>query len=494
MHRQFASKFLAFLAVGLILTVPAIAGEEDLREQVRQLENKLDALSDQQSTNLEQTIEQYLDESSAWTAAQGDDGLKGVSITASLTSVAQWAANIEPGKAYSIVSGDVDLGFHFNVTENLDLHIATTANTSAADSAGFGHDIGEFTASALSGGGWNANSYQVFGGVTDGIGTNGTTPTNAVDMGGLAVYEAYVQHRASSTFVWEFGMIDPRTRFMQNAFAGDENTQFVHNDFDDTAAVLWLYMGKNVSFRPTGVLALHMWVDVGNDKNHRISWAWFNAPGEFWDNSQLFLQWAGKFDVSGREMNARVMFQYDNFFTDANGDANYVLGVSWDWMVTATIGLFFTYAQNFEDVNTVESTFTLGAELNLVQSRPNDRLGVGFGYIKANTTITGPIPEDTEFTFEIYYRYATEGGKLQITPYVIYVMDPGGLGFGYTDDLIIIGNLQRLDIPSKEAVAHAPPIRIYTVRNTVDPGRRASGRHRGSAHAGRAPREPDRGY
>ena len=452
MHRHFGSKLLALIAVGLILVVPAVAGDDDLRDKVRELEHKLDAITDLESTNLEQTIEQYLDESSAWHAAQGDGGLKGVSITASLTSVAQWGVKIEPGKKYSIVSGDVDLGFHFNVTENLDLHITTTASTSSEDGAGRGHDIGEFGGFSSTSGSFGngiftiAEDRQVFGGATDGVGTNGTTPVNAVEMGGLAIYEAYVQHRASDTFVWELGMIDPRTRFLQNAFAGDENTQFIHNDFDDSAAILWLSMGKNVDGRPDGVLAIHMWVDLGAEKTHRVSWAWVNEPGEFWDNAQFFLQYAGKFDMSGREMNLRVMFQYDNKYKDViDGDAGYAVGVSWDWLVTQTIGLFFTFANNFEDNNPINYTFALGAEMNLIQSRPNDRLGVAFGFVKARNFLLGFPPEDQELTIEVYWRFATEGGKLQITPYIIYVMDPGGLQLGYTDDLVIIGI--RIHVP-----------------------------------------------
>ena len=448
--QQFA-KYLALIAVGLILVTPTFAGDEDqdLRARVRDLEKKIEAAQAQQTTNLEQSIEQYLDENSAWQAAQGEDGLKGVSITASLTSVAQWAADVDPGKKYSIVSGDVDLGFHFNVTENLDLHITTTANTSADSNGGYGHDLGEWVGGSVSSGFGNlpsANSAQVWGGYHDGVGTNGTTPVNAVDMGGLAIYEAYVQHRASATLVWEWGMIDPRTRFLQNAFAGDENTQFIHNDFDDTPAIQWLSMGKNVDGRPNGVLGIHGWVDVGSNKEHRVSWGWFNEPGEFWDNAQFLLQWAGKFDMGGREMNARVAFIYDNKYVSVlNGDAAYAIGISWDWLVTQTIGLFVTFNHNFEDNNVVEYNFTLGAEMNLVQSRPNDRLGIGFGYISVNTAVTGPVAEDIEFTVEVYYRFATEGGKLQITPYIIYVKDPGGLMAGYAGDLVIIGI--RIHVP-----------------------------------------------
>ena len=62
MHRHTFTVFLAFLAAAFLIAPLAVADEEALREKVRQLEDKVEALSGQQSTQLEETIEQYLDD------------------------------------------------------------------------------------------------------------------------------------------------------------------------------------------------------------------------------------------------------------------------------------------------------------------------------------------------------------------------------------------------------------------------------------------------
>ena len=48
------------------------------------------------------------------------------------------------------------------------------------------------------------------------------------------------------------------------------------------------------------------------------------------------------------------------------------------------------------------------------------------------------FPTSTEITIELYYRYMVEDGKLQITPHLIIVSDPGGGRSPWQDDLLII--------------------------------------------------------
>ncbi|MHC4490742.1 MAG: hypothetical protein ACYTDU_03845, partial [Planctomycetota bacterium] len=119
MHRHL-SAYLALLAAGLAFTAPATAGEEDeaLREEVRQLREKVDALQAQGSTVLEQEIEEYLDTTSDWRGAQGGSPLERITIHSRFTAVNQNTIGLDPA-GRSVVNGDVDLDFDFQVTDNL---------------------------------------------------------------------------------------------------------------------------------------------------------------------------------------------------------------------------------------------------------------------------------------------------------------------------------------------------------------------------------------
>jgi hypothetical protein len=419
-------------AAAVIFTGAASAGEEDaLREEVQQLREKIDTLAAQQSTLLEQEIEAYLDEKAAYKGAQGGaSSLDNVSISARFTAVNQNTVGLDQFNR-SVVSGDVDLDFDFKVTENLDLFIYTTANSNS------GHFESQFAGIA----------GNTLAGQDDGIGVNGTVSTQP---GSLTVRESGIRHAwaiGDNQLHWELGELDPRNRFMQNAFAGDENTQFIHNTFDDSSAVLWLTNGSG-----TTSLGLHMWISLGSNKQITLNWGWFNTPGQWFNNGQFYFQFHWKGEVGGREMNVRLMGFMDEFNPDLNGDGVAGGGASWDWWVTDKIGLFIMIAVNGGDYASVESDYSVGAQFNgLFGSRPDDVLGVAVGFTNADqdfwtATTGGELPEDTELTVELYYKYMAEGGKMQITPHVIYVMDPGGGGAGWFDDtLFIIGF--RIHVP-----------------------------------------------
>lgn len=427
MHRHFTGTFLVLFAAAVIFTGAASAGEEDaLREEVQQLREKIDTLAAQQSTLLEQEIESYLDEKAAWKGAQGDaSSLDNVSISARFTAVNQNTIGLDQFNR-SVVSGDVDLDFDFKVTDNLDLFIYTTANSNE------GHFEQQFAGIA----------GPTLAGFDDGIGVNGTV---SPQPGSLTVRETGIRHACAvgdNQLHWELGEIDPRNRFMQNAFAGDENTQFIHNTFDDSSAVLWLTDAGG----PTS-LGLHMWISLGANKQITLNWGWFNTPGQWFNNGQFYFQFHWKGEVSGREMNVRLMGFIDEFNENAAGDGVAGGGASWDWWVTEKIGLFFMIAVNGEDVAAVESDYSVGAQFNgLFGSRPDDVLGVAVGFTNANSNVLPGLPEDLELTLEIYYKYVAEGGKLQITPHIIYVQDPGGNGAGWFDDTLFILGF-RIHVP-----------------------------------------------
>lgn len=424
MHRQLPLVFLVFAAAGLLLAAPAVAGDDvALREKVLQLEQKLEALENQQSTQLEQSIEQYLDDTAAWRAAQAGGDTGPMTVNASFTGVLIGTIEYDPG-SYA-VTGDVDLYFGFEITERLDLNIQLTAATG-----------GNFP-SAFGGGGGPTLS-----GLTDGIGVDGTAPV--VGAGTVNVYQAFIVHElpmGDNSFFWEMGKIDPRTRFLQNAFADDENTSFINNLFDDTAAVLWLSNNGG-----GGYLGLHAWLSFMDDQLV-INFGWFNTGTQFFDSGQAFVQVSWQGEVGGKAMNARLMFFYDGATPSLSAlgpdDADYGFGISWDWLATEQLGLFARFCWNFEDVNPVNWDAQLGMQYSGLGNE-DSALGFAFGLLTVNTDVYA-APKDYEWLFELYYRYALEQGKVQITPFVQVIIDPGA-GVGFVESMVYMLGL-RLHMP-----------------------------------------------
>lgn len=454
MHRHFTATFLALIAVGLVLASPATAGDESaLREEVRQLREQVEAMQGQQSALLATEVEKYLESSADLRSAQGDSPLSGVKISSRFTAVNQNTLGLDPANR-SVFNGDVDLDFDMAVTDNLDLIIHLTANdgfgaffdedASDAFNGGFPSQFGSVSVGAPPGvvSSFGPIAGTTFGGMADGIGVNGTVPT---DPGSITVYEANIYHRmavGSRTLHWELGAIDPRRRFLQNAFADDENTQFIHNDFDDNPAILWL-----TDARGGTVYGLHMWMHFGSNNQITVNWGWFNVPGQWFNRGQFYIQVGWKGEVGGREMNIRGMGTLDEFYRNSAGDGSAAGGASWDWWVTDRIGLWTRIVANGEDVNPVEFAWQIGVQFaGLIGSRPDDVIGVAVGFLNANDQVLLGVPEDAEFTLEIYYRYMMEDGKLQITPHLIYVSDPGGNLSPWQDDSLFILGL-RIHVP-----------------------------------------------
>jgi len=438
MYRHYSALFLALIAVGLVWVTPAAAGEDtDLREEVRQLREKIEALQGQQSALLEDEVEQYLDQTVA--GAQGNGNLDGITINARFTMVFQATLGLDPADR-AVVNGDVDLDIDFAVTDNLDLFIHMTANEALSDdgddSGSFPGQFGSVSTGAPPG---VVNSFgpiagRTFSGFTDGIGVNGTTPT---DPGSVTVYEAGIYHRlqvSDRTLHWEMGAIDPRTRFLQNAFADNENTQFINNLFDDSPSVLWLTDATGRT-----VFGWHAWMNFGDNNQITVNFGWFNIPGQFFNNGQLYFQFHWTGEVNGREMNIRLMGTINEFFEDASNDGTAAGGASWDWYVTDTIGVGIRIAATGGDVNPVDFDAAVFVQFDgLIGSRPDDTIGVAVGFITADDGVLVGVPEDTEVTIELYYRYMMEDGKLQITPHLMIVSEPGGNTSPWQDDTLFI--------------------------------------------------------
>ena len=434
MHRTGLMSALGFLALGFAVALPATAGDTtDLQKEVAQLRQQLEALSAQQATMLEDEIDSYLGDQTAWQAAQGGEGgLKGVSLTARFTAVSQSTLGYDPINR-SLVNGDVDLDFDMQVTDRLDLFVHLTAN--ATNYGIFEDPFFESTGlTAFPAGGFDIGAFS-FSGVTDGIGINGTVP---VAPGSITVYEAGIRYAmpvGEMTLNWEMGKLDPRTRFLQNAYADDENTQFMNNLFDDSPSILWMSDAFGTQY-----LGWYFWLNFGDQDQFVVSWGWWNTSGQYWNHGQLYFQIAWEGEISGRALNVRAMGMIDGFNEDAAGDDDFSWGVSGDYRLNDKVGLFFRVAANTKDVNPVEMDFEIGAAFfGLIGSRPDDVIGLAFGYISTNENVTGTLPEDTEMTIELYYNFMVEDGKLQITPHLMWIMDPNGNAFSGDDTLFILG-------------------------------------------------------
>ena len=429
---------LACLVLGLV-ALPALADDDaGLRQEVQKLRQEVQVM---QASMLEKEIDAYLSENQAWQGAQGGDALGGITIHASFTSVGQGTVGqSSPAQDIFALDGDVDLQFDFQVTDNLDLFIHMTANNGGSGS--FPNTFGQTGVSLPFNPFGPGTSVPTFAGFTDGIGVNGTVPT---DPGEVAMYEAGIRSSVNvgdNKLNWEMGAIDPRTRFLQNRFADDENTQFVDNEFDDSSAVMWL---TDASGRVS--LGWHGWISFGDNQQFTVNVGYFNTPGQYFNAGQLYAQISWKGEVNGREMNVHVMGWYQEFFQSALDSDETGFGVSWDWMVTENIGAFFRAAYNNADINPIDYDITGGVVfMNLIASRPDDVVGVAIADVHANNTVLVGVPETNEYHVEVYYRFMAEDGKLQITPNIIWVNNPGGGTPPFADDTLFIIGL-RVHVP-----------------------------------------------
>jgi hypothetical protein len=444
MGRFVLAGFVSCMA--LCLAAPAVGADDTGElERLRQENQGLKA------AQLEQDVTAYLAETKGWEGAQGGDGLKGVTLHADFVAVFQGTlGQSDPAADIGVMDGDFDLNFDLQVSDEVSLFINMTANN-----GGSGSLPGNFPATGIatpSGGPFGATTLA---GLTDGIDVNGTVPTNP---GAVATNEAgarITSQLGDVTLHQEMGEIDPRTRFLQNAFVPNNNKTFIHNSFADTAAVQWITTAGG-----TTSLGWYMWIEMGAQKQFTLSWGWFNVPGQWFRNGQLYLQFAWKGEVKGREMNLRFLITSD-YYNGTNGagpgsgfaidDSAVVIGWSWDWWLTEKIGIFFTGGFNTSDVNPIDYDFQLGFVFqNMISSRPDDQFGGGIIFTHSDEDVVGVVPEDTEFSFEIYYRLAMANGKVWVTPHLIFVMDPGfgtiANGGTFSDDTLFILGL-RVYIP-----------------------------------------------
>ena len=443
MPRYCTLALLALVALGTTFTTQVQAQDaDDMHREIAKLRVELDALSAQESADIEAAVESYLDESDAWKAAQGEDAMSRITLGAWLTAVSQNTVGSDPQNT-STVNGNVALLFNFSVADGLDVFADILGSTEGTLPSLFPKDSGGFPL---------VGSPSTLAGQFDGIGVNGTVQTRPA--GGVEILQAGVRSSYQMGGVnmnWELGLIDPRERFLQNTFMRDENSQFVHNQFDDESAISWASRADDSAFfgdtgAPT-ILGIHGWIPFGEGDAFTARYGWFNTPGAFFDKGQLYLEFSWRGKVRGREMNVVLTYVYDGFSDrGAGGQNDSQWGVSWDWFGTDRLGLFLRISGNNKDVNPVEASAAFGFVYNGFGSRKDDQFGLAVGYLKANDVVDPSLPEDTEWTLELYYKFMFANGKFQMTPNIIYVKDPGGGGTGWEDEVIWILGI-RFHVP-----------------------------------------------
>jgi len=406
MNRKNTARWLGLFAAGLIWALPAQANDDEasLRKELDELKTQIDSLKENRTQRLDQEIEGYLESNGEWTkSAQGEDANSRITITAGIFALSQNIVGQESGLNASVVNGQAEIGFNFNVAEGLDIVTTLFANTQ-------GHFPSENPQGAT------------LAGSFDGIGVDSSV--NVRPQGGVQILEAFIRYAipaGNATINMEMGLIDPRTRFLTSAFSDDYRTSFLHNEFVDPSAISW-----TSSAAGNNVLGLLFTYAFGQNKNFILSAGGFNGPGEWFNEMQLYVQFHWKGEISGRAMNLKLLGVIDNFYTPNGSDDDDVnWGFEWDWMASDKIGVWVIISGNTENTNTVEFSWSVGMIYTGIGSRADDQFGVGVGSMKANTDVIS-VPEDTEYVVEAFYKYMAAGGKFQISPSVQFISDPGG--------------------------------------------------------------------
>jgi hypothetical protein len=431
--------FLALIAT-CIIVLPAFAqeGADDLHKRIDELNTQVRDLEARRDAELGDQIDAYLYETAVPGADGEDDPLKGITLTAGLTALTLGTVGLEPSNS-TVVNGNVMLRIDFQVTDSLKLYADMRAQPANASFPG------AFPPLPGAGGG----APKTFSGESDLIGVDGTVGVYGSGRA-LNMYEAAIVWGArfwNQTVFFEWGALDPRTRFHQNALADSANSKFLNNVFTDTTAVLWL---TDASGRSS--LGLHLFTEFGSNKQWKFNTGWFNTGGTFWDKGQFFIQFSWRGEVADGEMNVRIFGFVDRFFRDAvNNEGSEGGGISFDWMVGSSFGVYATFATNNGEANPMKRDATLGVVFpGIFGRRPNDVLGIGFAGIRVNRDFADPaialVPTSTEYTFELYYTLAFEDGRVQVTPVLMYVLDPGGNGVGWADDALIMLGI-RVHVP-----------------------------------------------
>ncbi len=288
------------------------------------------------------------------------------------------------------------------------------------------------------------------------------------DDGDVRVSEAWFEREwplGNGRFRFRFGKIDITTEVDQNAYANDENAQFMSPAFVNNAAVEWAsYSFGMVASYETDRWALTLGyedADSGWDNlfdypflvaQLAVSTNFRGRPGNYrfyvWYQGEKHLEWDDLKDYLARGTEPE------------NEDPAWGFGVSFDQEIAEGVGLFFRYGWRGDDLvgywngELTNLDFSYGfyqtASLGLTLSgalwgREEDELGLGVAwfavsddyedYWEAEGIYVRRLLSDRhmhrheardEWHIELYYRFQA-GKHLSLTPDFQYTWNPAGL-------------------------------------------------------------------
>jgi hypothetical protein len=239
----------------------------------------------------------------------------------------------------------------------------------------------------------------------------------------------YAQEFFGKKLIVAVGKTEPFVFVDNNAFANNENSQFVGKPFvnnpvfnseDEYGPIVAATFSPNETFSFT----------VLYSSSSRPNAPEANQKNIFDDITDTPLV-AGQFTYSpkfgDRQGNYRVYVWDATYDHSVSTERNHVdgwgAGVSFDQQVTDVIGLFARFGYSNADAYDVDWFWSAGASLKgLIPSRGDDVLGIGVAGLKGHADSRH---DDMEFHTEAYYRiYLTE--NFAISPDIQYVANPLG--------------------------------------------------------------------
>jgi len=239
------------------------------------------------------------------------------------------------------------------------------------------------------------------------------------------------------------GKTEPFIMIDDNEYANDETTQFVGKPFvnnpildaeDIFAPMVGITFTPADGFEIDAVIQSNDTAGITYDGNE-----WVQREKSIYDDvfDQPFYAVQLKYspEFNGLKGNYRLYFWNDSADHIKIGEPTnnpnrkpgtedgWGVGVSFDQQIAENVGVFFRAAYGNKDVYEVEKFVSLGTSVNgLIESRPNDTLGIGVAALIPNDKLKN---DDTEYHFEAYYRMALSDNFF-ITPDVQYVINPHG--------------------------------------------------------------------
>lgn len=249
------------------------------------------------------------------------------------------------------------------------------------------------------------------------------------------------------------GKLDPTIYIDDNAYANDENHQFLGRMFRNSPAIEF----------PDNSGALRLGYELGEIADFNALALNGNAD---WENTFDGLFFAGQVNLHpklfSRDGNYRVLGWYNDqnhtkwLDTTQDKKKGYGFGLSFDQEITDSLGLFARYGWQNPKVYlnsasdfSLEQSYSLGAQLKgNIWRRKNDVVGIAFGqifpsndYKKAGVELSPVRKADPENHLELYYKLAVNK-HLFLSPDLQVIWNPYGNDAVNGDSTITVGGMR----------------------------------------------------